>query len=85
VLDSLDAAYDSLKRAATDFDGLEVRTERGGIVVAKFAEGHLPDARGEFYTLANDLQRAGIQTLYFATKFHVANWTRSHNSSKPPC
>ncbi len=71
VLDSLDAAYDSLKRAAIDFDGLEVRIERGGIVVAKYAEGHLPDARGEFYALANDLQRAGIQTLYFATKFHV--------------
>ena len=71
VLDSLDAAYESLKRAAADFDGLEIRTERGGLVVPKFAEGHLTDARGEFHALANDLQRAGIQTLYFATKFHV--------------
>jgi hypothetical protein len=71
VLDSLDAAYDFLKRAAADFDGLEIRTERGGLVVPKFAEGHLTDARGEFHAMANDLQRAGIQTLYFATKFHV--------------
>jgi len=71
VLDSLDTAYDSLKRAAADFDGLEIRTERGGLVVPKFAEGHLTDPRGEFHALANDLQRAGIQTLYFATKFHV--------------
>ncbi|HEY1482106.1 MAG TPA: hypothetical protein VGF19_05215, partial [Candidatus Acidoferrum sp.] len=71
VVDSLDAAYDSLRRAAIDLDGLEIRVERGGIVVAKVSEGHLPDARGEFHALATDLQRASIHTLYFATKFHV--------------
>ncbi len=71
VVDSLDAAYDSLRRAAIDLDGLEIRVERGGIVVAKVSEGHLPDVRGEFHALATDLQRASIHTLYFATKFHV--------------
>ncbi|HVM74156.1 MAG TPA: PilZ domain-containing protein [Candidatus Saccharimonadales bacterium] len=71
VLDSLDQAYDALRDAATELQGLEVRIERGGIVVPKLAEGHLPDARGEFHSLANDLQRAGIHTLFFSTKFHV--------------
>jgi hypothetical protein len=71
VLDSLDAAYDTLRAAASGLDGLEVRIERGGIVVAKITEGLLPDARGEFRALAGDLQRAGIRTLFFATKFHV--------------
>jgi PilZ domain len=71
VLDSLDTAYDSLKRIAGDLDGVEVRVERGGIVVAKVSEGHLSDSRGEFHALACDLQRVGIQTLYFAAKFHV--------------
>jgi hypothetical protein len=71
VLDSLDAAYDSLKRVAADLGGFEIRSERGGIVVARISEGHLPDARGEFHALATDLQRVGIRTLYFAAKFHV--------------
>ena len=71
LVDCLDNAYDSLKRAATDLNGLEIRSERGGIVIAQFYEGHLPDARGEFHALASDLQRCGIQTLYFAAKFHV--------------
>ncbi len=69
--ESLDAAYDSLRRSAADLGGLEVRPERGGIVVPKVSESHLPDARGEFHALAMELQRVGIQTLWFAPKFHV--------------
>jgi hypothetical protein len=69
--DALDSAYDSLKKIAADLDGLDVRAERGGIVVPQIIEGHLPDVRGEFNALANALQRAGIQTIYFAAKFHV--------------
>lgn len=69
--DALDAAYDALKKIAADLDGLDVRSERGGIVVPQITEGHLPDARGEFHALANALQHAGIQTIYFAPKFHV--------------
>ncbi len=69
--ESLDAAYDSLRRSAADLGGLEIRPERGGIVVAKVSEAHLPDVRGEFHALATDLQRAGIQSLWFAPKFHV--------------
>jgi hypothetical protein len=71
VLDSLDQAYDGLRNAAVEFNGLEARIERGGIVVPRVSVGHLPDARGEFHALASDLQRAGIHTLYFSTKFHV--------------
>ena len=69
--ESLDAAYDSLRRSAADLGGLEIRPERGGIVVTKVSQAHLPDARGEFHALATDLQRAGIQSLWFAPKFHV--------------
>jgi len=69
--DSLDAAYDSIRRTSADLGGLEIRPERGGIVITKVSEAHLPDARGEFHALATDLQRAGIQTLWFAAKFHV--------------
>jgi len=71
VLDALDGAYDGLRDAATALNGLEVRVERGGIVVPKLNDGHLPDARGEFHTLAIDLQRAGIHTVCFSAKFHV--------------
>src|SRR5215470_19124726 len=71
VIESLDDAYDSLREVATELDGLEVRVERSGIVVPELTEGHLPDARGEFHAFATDLQRAGIHTLYFSTKFHV--------------
>jgi len=69
--ESLDAAYDSLRRSAADLGGLEIRPERGGIVVAKVSEAHLADARGEFHALAMELQRVSIQTLWFAPKFHV--------------
>jgi PilZ domain len=71
LLDSLDQAYDGLHQASTELSGLEVRIERGGIVVPRLSDSHLPDARGEFHALAGDLQRAGIYTLYFSTKFHV--------------
>jgi PilZ domain len=69
--ESLDAAYDSLRRSAADLGGLDIRPERGGILVAKVSEAHLPDSRGEFHALAMELQRVGIQTLWFAPKFHV--------------
>ena len=71
VQDHLDAAYDSLKRVASALGGLEVRIERGGVVVPTIAEGHVPDAHGEFHALAKDLQRAGVQSVFFAEKFHV--------------
>ena len=71
AIESLDDAYDSLRDIATEMDGLEVRVERGGIVVPKLTEGHLPDARGEFHALANDLQHAAIHTLYFSAKWAV--------------
>ena len=71
VLDSLDNAYDGLRNSALEMGGLEARVERGGIVVAKLSEAHIPDLRGEFHGLAGDLQRAGIHTIYFSAKFHV--------------
>jgi hypothetical protein len=71
VLDSLDQAYDALRGSATEMGGLEVRIERGGIVVPQLSDSHLPDARGEFHSLATGLQRAGIHTLCFSAKFHV--------------
>jgi hypothetical protein len=71
LLDSLDAAYDALKNVASELGGLEVSSERGGIVVRKLLDAHLPDARGEFFALSSDLARADIQTLFFAEKFHV--------------
>ncbi|MGB9422960.1 MAG: hypothetical protein WBR14_18780, partial [Candidatus Acidiferrum sp.] len=71
VLDSLDQAYDDLRSAAASLDGLELRVERSGIVVPKLNEGHLPDIRGEFHSLAGDLQRSAIHSIFFSTKFHV--------------
>jgi hypothetical protein len=71
VLDTLDQAYDGLRSSTASLNGLEVRVERGGIVVPQLNEGHLPDARGEFHSLASDLQRVGIHSLYFSAKFHV--------------
>ena len=70
-LDSLDGAYDSLRVAAEILGGLEIRIERGGLVVPRISDAHLPDARGEMQSLAVDLQRAGIHTLVFSKKFHV--------------
>jgi len=71
IIDNLDTAYDSLRRSAGELGGLEIRTERGGVVVPTVSDAHLPDVRGELHALAVDLQRAGIQTVYFAAKFHV--------------
>jgi hypothetical protein len=70
-LDSLDGAYDSLRNTADILGGLEIRIERGGLVVPRLGDGHLPDARGEMQALARDLQHAGIGTLVFSKKFHV--------------
>ena len=71
VLDTLDQAYDGLRSAAASLNGLDIRVERGGIVVPRLNEGQLPDARGEFHALAADLQRAGIHSVFFGAKFHV--------------
>ncbi|GAC1701106.1 MAG: hypothetical protein NVS9B4_03820 [Candidatus Acidiferrum sp.] len=71
IMSTLDIAYDSLRAIAATLDGLELRVERGGIVVPKLNDAPLIDARGEFHALATDLGRAGIQTLSFAKMFHV--------------
>ena len=71
ALQSLDAAYDSLRVIAADLNGLEVRVERNGLVAPKIHEAPLPDVRGDLYALAFDLRRAGIHNLAFASKFHV--------------
>jgi hypothetical protein len=70
-LDSLDGAYDSLRNATEDLGGLEIRVERGGLVVPRVSDSHLPDARGEMQALAADLRRANVHTLVFSNKFHV--------------
>jgi len=70
-LDSLDTAYDALRQVTEGLEGMEIRVERGGIVVPRIGDGHLPDARGEMQALAADLQRMGIWSLVFSRKFHV--------------
>jgi hypothetical protein len=70
-LDSLDSAYDSIRSTTEILGGLEIHVERGGLVVPRIGDAHLPDARGEMQALATDLQRAGIHTLAFLKKFHV--------------
>jgi len=70
-LDSLDSAYDSLRNTTEILGGLEIRVERGGLVVPRVSDAHLPDARGEMQALAMDLQRAGVHSLVFSKKFHV--------------
>ena len=70
-LESLDSAYEALKNVAALLNGLEIHVERGGLVAPKLSDAHLPDARGEMQALATDLQRAGIQSLAFARRFHV--------------
>jgi hypothetical protein len=71
LLESLDASYELLRSAATALNGLELRVERGGIVVPKLGETHMEDPHGELQALAAELQRSGIQSLIFAKKFHV--------------
>jgi hypothetical protein len=70
-LDTLNGAYDSLRNTSEILGGLEVRVERGGLVVPRIGDSHLPDARGEMQALAKDLQRAGVDSLVFSKKFHV--------------
>jgi len=70
-LDSLDAAYDSIRNATEMLGGLEIRAERGGLVAPRIGDAHLPDARGEMQALALELHRAGIHALVFSKKFHV--------------
>jgi len=71
LLQSLDGAYESLRAIVASMNGLEIRVERSGLVAPKLSEAPLPDARGDLYDLAKDLQRAGIYNLVFAPKFHV--------------
>jgi len=71
ALQSLDAAYDSLRSLAAATNGLEVRIERNGLVAPKLSESPLPDLRGDLHALAGDLRRSGILNLSFAPKFHV--------------
>ena len=70
-LQSLDTAYETLRDFASALNAFEIHVERGGLVVPKLHESHLPDARGEMQSLATDLQRAGIFSLAFHRQFHV--------------
>jgi PilZ domain-containing protein len=70
-LQSLDTSYEALKDFASSLNGIEVHIERGGLVVPKLSDAHLPDVRGEMQSLALELQRAGIQSLAIARQFHV--------------
>jgi hypothetical protein len=70
-LQSLDTAYETLHDFAGALNGIEIHIERGGLVVPKLNDAHLPDLRGEMQLLALDLQRAGIQSIGFARQFHV--------------
>ena len=71
MLQSLDQAYDALRRIAGELGGLEVRMEPSGLVVPKLGEAALPDEEGELAALGDDLLRAGIHNLIFSPKFHV--------------
>jgi hypothetical protein len=71
LLQSLDGAYESLRAIVASMNGLEIRVERSGMVAPKLSDAPLPDARGDLYDLAKDLQRAGIYNIVFAPKFHV--------------
>ena len=70
-LESLDATFSSLQHLAQIMNGLEVRVERGNLVVPKVSEAPLPDPKGELHHLADDFQLAGIQTLVLLRQFHV--------------
>ena len=70
-LQSLDTSYETLRDLASALNGIEIHIERGGLVVPKLSDAHLPDARGEMQSLALDMQRAGIQSLGIARQFHV--------------
>jgi len=70
-LEGLERVYENLQRLAQQLKGLEIRVERGGLVVPKLGEAPLPDPKGELKLLSADFQLAGIQTLIFLRQFHV--------------
>src|SRR5580700_7244461 len=70
-LQSLDASYETLHDLAGALNGIEIHIERSGLIVPKLNDAHLPDGRCEMQLLAQDLQRAGIQSLVFRRQFHV--------------
>ncbi len=70
-LQSLDTSYEVLRDFASALNGIEIHIERGGLVVPKLSDEHLPDVRGEMQSLALDMQRAGIHSLAIARQFHV--------------
>lgn len=70
-LQSLDSSYETMHDLAGALNGIEIHIERGGLVAPKLSDAHLPDARGEMQSLAQDLQRGGVQALSFARQFHV--------------
>jgi len=69
--ESLDHAYNNLRRLAQSMNGLEIRVERDALVVPKLNEAPVPDPKGELRHLALDFQLAGIQTLVILRQFHV--------------
>ncbi len=71
ALESLEAAYESLREAAGALNGLEVRIDRGALIAPKLDAMPLLDQHGELAALAEDLRRAGIQSLFFAQKFPI--------------
>jgi PilZ domain len=71
MLQSLDSAYESLRSMVSSLNGLELRVERSGLLAPNLSDEPLPDPRGDLYSLAQDLHRAGIQILTFAKQFHV--------------
>ena len=70
-LQSLDTSYEVLRDFASSLNGIEIHIERGGLVVPKLGDEHLPDVRGEMQSLALDMQCAGIHSLAIARQFHV--------------
>src|SRR5262249_14166963 len=71
VLESLETAFEQLRSFAFAMNGLAFRVERNGIVLPMLSEAPLPDVRGELEALAEELQKAGIQTLVCERRFHV--------------
>ena len=70
-LQGLDNAFESLRGVVASLNGMDVRVERGALIVSKLGDTPLPDPKGDLRALAKDLQRIGIHTLVFARKFHV--------------
>jgi hypothetical protein len=70
-LESLEATHNSMQQLVLRMAGLEIRVERGGLVIPKLSEAPIPDPRGELKHLAADFELAGIQTLVVLRQFHV--------------